>query len=226
MGNRLRLPVLCELPAPPSGAGAAQLRRVELAAFERLLDGLERLGGPRVVLIASGAGSGATRVAAGLATAAALAGERVMLMDCDMPAPALAADLGLAPLPGLREYLAYEAEAPQILQPLELSGPAVAGGRAGTVVCVTAGRPAANGAALLASDGFQRALGKIRKGYGLVLLRAPALAAAEIPPLHDLAEALLVCIERGERSGAAAAAVDAALLRLRPRPAGLVVAKG
>lgn len=224
MGNRLRLPVLCELPAAPSGAATAQLRRADLTAFERLLGGLERLGAPRVVLVAPGAGTAATRVAVGLATAAALAGGRVMLMDCDLPEPALAAELGLAPLPGLREYLAYEAEAPQILQPLELSGPAVAEAPAGSLVCVTAGRPAANGAALLASEGFQRALGKIRKGYGLVLLRGPALAAAEIPPLHDLADALLVCVDRGERSGAAAAAVDAALLRLRPRPAGLVVA--
>ena len=66
-------------------------------------------------------------------------GRRTVLVECDLARPRLAADLGLAPGPGLHEYLRWEAEAAEILQPLVLAGPAAAG--AGEpLVCIAAGR--------------------------------------------------------------------------------------
>lgn len=191
--RRSRPAVLAEIGAPAAGSRAWSLRRADLASLRRAL---EQLDGRRVVLVA-GEGGGPAVAALGLATAAASAGRRAVVIECDLARPRLAAQVGIAATPGLHEYLCWEAEAREVVQPVVLGGPA-ADGAADPLVCVCGGRPATEVEALLGLRSFAHMVEKLRGAYDLVLLSAP-------PP-------------REERAACAAAAqqADAALAALPP----------
>ena len=144
------------------------MRRSDLEAFAGLRG---ELGGARAVLI-TGAGDGRRAAAVGLATAAAAAGTRTALLECDLAKPGLADALGLAAAPGLHEYLRGTADAEAILKPVVLAGP---GSAAATepLVCVVAGRPAADGATLLGSERFLHAVAGLRDAYELLVIDGP-----------------------------------------------------
>ena len=173
-------------PAPRGGT----LRQRDLAAFDRLR---EELGAARVVLM-TGDRVRRQQAAVGLATAAAVAGTRTVLVECDFDEPALAEELGLAVAPGLREYLCGEVDAGRVLEPIVLAGPGSVTASE-PLVCVVAGRPARDGASLLESEGFRHVIAKLRSGYELVVLAGPAsgedgaLAAVAVE-----ADATLACV--------------------------------
>lgn len=188
-------PVLAEIPASPDGsARPGSLGRAGMEAFA----GLARsVAGSSSALLASGGAS--STVALGLATAAAAEGRRVALIECDFATPVLATTLGLAPGPGLHEYLLGEAEAPQILQSLVLAGPASARATA-PLVCVVAGRSSASTAALLGGEGFGHAIEKLRHAYDLLVIDGPPLKGDEdaLRAVASRVDATLACGERGE----------------------------
>jgi hypothetical protein len=164
--------VLAEIPARSSAElRTGTLRRSDLDAYGGLL---RELGGARAVLI-TGQRSERRQVAAGVATAAAAAGTRTALLECDLIEPWLADALGLARAPGLHEHLRGAATAADILRPVVLAGPGSAGATE-PLVCVVAGRPSADGQRLLASDAFARALAGLRAAYELVVIDGPPLA--------------------------------------------------
>lgn len=166
--GRGKLPVLAEISGSAPGASRAwSLRREDLRALAALPRSLEG----KVALVSGDRGLTAAIATAG---AAAATGLRTVLVECDMVRPRLARELGLAETPGLNEYLCWEAEAPQILQPLALAGPA-SGEARHPLVCIAGGRRAANSVPLLGLDSFRRAVGKLRGAYDLVLLAGPAL---------------------------------------------------
>lgn len=167
--RRGRPSVLAEISAPtPGKVRPGALRRGDLEALAALLG---KLGDCRAVLITGGE-EGKAGVALGLATAAAAAGRRTALLECDLGRPALATALGLASAPGLGEYLRREASAQQILQAAVLAGPASSYASA-PLVCVVAGAPSADGATLLASESFPHATAKLRAAYELLVLDGP-----------------------------------------------------
>src|SRR5262249_11246644 len=147
-----RLPVLAEISGPTEGGRAWALRRADLASLGRVL---ERLGEARVLLV-SGTGEAATGASIALAPAATASGRRTALSECDLAQPRLAAQLGLAAEPGLHEYLRWEAQPADVLQPLALAGPA-AGNGAVPLACVCAGRPATKAETLLGFESFAHA---------------------------------------------------------------------
>src|ERR1700710_1309766 len=133
-----RLAVLAEIGGPSSSNGRTWgLRRHDLEALggvrERLgarkvvlITGAEEAA-PTVALalaaVAAAAGvataviecdverprrPAAPAVALALAAVAAAAGVATAVIECDVERPRLAADLGLAPTPGLHEYLRWE----------------------------------------------------------------------------------------------------------------------
>jgi len=192
--RRRRPPVLAEVSALRSGqARPGALDRAELAAFADLS---QTLGGSRAVLVTGG---GKSRVALGLAAAAAVAGKRVVLLECDLERPALAGSLGLAGGPGLHEYLRREVEAEQILQSLVLAGPASAGATA-PLVCIVAGRPATSSAPLLTLEDFDHAVEKLRRAYDLAILDGPPLSGDRdsLRAVAGPVDATLVCGGRTE----------------------------
>jgi len=182
--------VLGEIPAPDA-LPAGTLRRCDQEAFGRLLEELE---GARIVLV-TGDRARKRTAAVGLAAAAAAAGTCTALLECDLAEPTLAEALGLAAAPGLREHLRGEADAGSILNSVALAGPGSAGARE-PLVCVVAGRPASEGAALLASDAFSQATAGLRGAYELVVVEGPPAAPADgsLEAVAALADATLLCV--------------------------------
>jgi succinoglycan biosynthesis transport protein ExoP len=187
--------VLAEIPARSSpDLRMGTLRRGELTAFAGLL---EKLGGARAVLM-TGEAVGRRQAAAGLAAAAASAGIRTALLECDLADPGLADALGLANAPGLHEFLRGAAEVGEIVKPVVLAGPGAAAATE-PLVCVVAGRPLPDGWALLASDGFRRAIEGLRASYDLLVIDGPALADADaLRSVLGLVDASLACVTAAE----------------------------
>jgi Mrp family chromosome partitioning ATPase len=168
--GRSRLPVLAQISGPPEGARAWSLRRSD---FESLEKALPRVTERRVVLV-SGERVAAPVAALALAAAASAAGRRTILVECDLAQPRLAAQVGLAAAPGLHEYLRWEAEPADVLQPVALGGPA-GNGSAQPLACVCAGRLASKAETLLGLQSFAHMVAKLRDAYELVLLSGPPL---------------------------------------------------
>lgn len=172
LGRRVKLPVLAEIAGPPAGTRVWSLRREDFVALEKALPLLE---GQRVVLV-SGEGEAAPVAAIALATAAGSFGLRTILVECDLAHPCLAAQIGLAAAPGLHEYLRWEAEPQDVIQPVVLGGPA-ASGASEPLVCICAGRPATKAETLLGLQSFAHMVAKLRGAYELVVLSGPPPAS-------------------------------------------------
>ncbi len=195
--GRARLPVLAEIAGPVEGTRAWSLRRGD---FEALGAVLPRLTGQRVVAV-TGEGEEPVVAAVAMASAAAAAGRRTILLECDLARPRLAAQVGLDPRPGLHEYLRWEARPIEVLRPVALAGPATAKG--GQLVCVCGGRPAPKAETLLGLRSFAHAVGKVRDAYELVLLTAPPVLDERLAALivASKADAQLVAVGGGEAGG-------------------------
>jgi polysaccharide biosynthesis transport protein len=218
-GGRRKLPVLAEISGPaPGEARAWSLRRADLEALAELRGSLEE---KRVVLVS---GEEALAGATALAGAVCAAGRRAALLECDLVRPRLAADLGLAASPGLHEYLRWEATAPEILQPLVLAGPA-ADGASGPLVCVVAGRRAADPATLIALESFGHAIAKLRAAYDLVVLAGPSPDSGygSLEALAGRADALLAAVSPGELAGRAGRDLRGALRKLPVKAEGAIL---
>ncbi|HMJ72021.1 MAG TPA: hypothetical protein VK471_01520 [Solirubrobacterales bacterium] len=186
--------VLAEIPARSSSElRTGTLRRADLAVYGSLL---EELRPARSVLV-TGEAPGRRGAAAGLAAAAAAIGTRTALLECELAEPGLAEALGLAVAPGLHEYLRGTADAGAILKPVALAGPGSAGASE-PLVCVVAGRPAADGAALLASERFRHAVAGLNGAYELLVIDGPPPGReAELLAAMTIVEVTLVWSERG-----------------------------
>jgi hypothetical protein len=186
--------VLAEIPiADREGSRAGALNGGELRGYSRLAEALD---GASVVLTIGPAKSDA---ALGLATVSVSEGRRVALLEADLAAPSLASRLGLAPAPGLHEYLRGDAEAQRVLQSLVLAGPASAGATQ-PLVCVVAGEPSASPLPLLESERCRGAIARLGAAYDLVVIEGMALDA-DVRALHalaSLADATVACGARDE----------------------------
>jgi Mrp family chromosome partitioning ATPase len=207
--GRGRPPVLSEIAGPAAGDPRAwSMRRADLESLSSLL---EHLPGRRSVLLC---GEEALAGSIALAAAAAAAGRRAALVECDLARPRLAVELGLASGPGLHEYLRWEASAEQILQPVVVAGPAA--GATPHLACVVGGAPAADPATLLDLQSFRHAVAKLRRAYDLLVLSGPSLdgerTALEVAAAR--VDTVLVAVSPRRRSGRAGRELRAALRRL------------
>lgn len=217
LGGRGKLPVLAEISGPAPGATRVwSLRRDDLRALAELQGSL---GDARVVLLAGGESLAG---AVALAGAAGAAGRRTVLLECELERPRLAADLGMAPGPGLHEYLRWEATAPEILQPLAFAGPA-AGGAATPLVCVVAGRPAPDPATLIGLASFRHALAKLRSAYDLVVLAGSAPGSESLKVMAAQADTLLAAIPPAATSGRPGRELRSVLRKLPRAASGAIV---
>ncbi len=222
-------PVLARIPlvagsAEADDTGDFSLHRADWPAAEGLFGRLGDLGDPAVVLVTAPQAGVPVRVAASLAAAASIAGRRTLVVECDLARPALADMVGLSPVPGLREYLCWAADAPELLQPVSVGGPATEG-RAGIgqLVFITAGRAASNGGALLSGESLPAVLRKVRKAYDLVLLPAGPLGSPELGPAARLSDAALVCLGWDPADRPLSESTEGAIAALPPQPAAVVV---
>jgi receptor protein-tyrosine kinase len=218
-GGRRKLPVLAEISGPGASESRAwSLRRADLEALTGAQGGL---AAHAAVLVSGDEGPGA---AIALAGAAGAAGRRTALVECDLGRPRLAVELGLAPAPGLHEYLRWEATAPQILQPLVLAGPA-AGRAAEPLICVVGGRQAADAATLIKLESFRHALAKLRAAYDLVVLAGPALHSDDgsLEAVAAQADTLVAAVRPAAVTGRTGRGLRAALRRLPVEARGAVL---
>jgi Mrp family chromosome partitioning ATPase len=221
--GRARVPLLAEIAGPAPGAAAWSLRRGD---FERLGEALPQLDGHRVVLVAGEGGAPAVAAVA-LAAAASASGRRTVLVDCGLAQPRLAEQIGLATAPGLHEYLRWEAEPADVLQPIVLAGPA-ATGLTDPLVCVSAGRPATKPETLLGLQSFSHMVGKLREAYELVLLLVPPVLGEPGPCLAVAAQAdaVVAGLREGEARGGEGRALRAAIRRLPLATVGAIAVTG
>lgn len=188
--------ILGEIPAPaPTALRPGTLRRCDQEAFGRLL---EELDGSRTVLV-TGDRPRKRMAAVGLAAAAAAAGTRTALLECDLAEPSLAEALGLATAPGLCEHLRGEVAPDRILKPVALAGPGSAAALE-PLVCVVAGRPADRAEALIEAEPFGLAMARLREAYELVVLEGPPTATADgsLAAAEAQADSTLICVGRAE----------------------------
>jgi succinoglycan biosynthesis transport protein ExoP len=246
--EQLNLPVLGRVNETALGfAGAASNgartpAEVDLEAFRVLRTNLEFLSADaplRTIAVTSGLPEeGKSTVAASLAGAAAAAGKRTLLVECDLRRSSLAARLGLRPAPGLTDYLVGKAKPREVLQTVELaspSGPGVSSPLAANgeraeqhtgngFVCIVAGGAAPQPAELLGSRRCQEFLDKVRRAYDLVILdTSPLLSVADALELVPSVDGVIICVRLSQTTQEGALATKAALDRLPPRPTGVVV---
>jgi Mrp family chromosome partitioning ATPase len=217
--GRRKLPVLAQISGPPEDARAWALRRSDFEALEKALP---RVAEQRVVVV-SGEREAAPIAALALAAAASASGRRTILVECDLAQPRLAGHVGLAPAPGLHEYLRWEAEPADVLQPVALGGPA-ADGSSDPLACVCGGRPASKAETLLGLQSFAHMVEKLRAAYELVLLGGAPLLEEPGPCLAAAGQADAVAVA-APTSAAGDRALGKAVKRL-PIPALGTIAVG
>jgi receptor protein-tyrosine kinase len=191
-------PVLAAIPADPqlavskmgksTGTRASALEpfrilRANLAYFRV---GRER----RSLIVASGSpGEGKTTVAVNLAVAAALGGQRVILLEADLRRPSLMRHLGLAGArQGLAEVLSGQVRLKDVVVGVPLAE--LAGGPEEAYLDVLlAGATPPNPAELVESDDMARLLEELEQRYDLVVI--------DTPPITVVSDALLL-LNRGQ----------------------------
>jgi Mrp family chromosome partitioning ATPase len=219
--RRARLPVLAEISGPPEGDGPWALRR---SSFESLEASLPALTARPVLLVTGERGEIATAATA-VAAAASASGRRALMLECDIAEPSLASRLGLEAAPGLHEYLRWEAEPGDVLQPLALAGSAVSGQE--PLVCICAGRPAGEAETLLGLQSFAHMIAKLRAAYELVVIAAPP---AESEPgscaaVAHQADAALAAVPAVAGKGKVGRSARAAIRRLSAPALGAITVR-
>ncbi len=185
----------------------------------------------RIAISSAVPDEGKSTVAAALAAASALAGSRVLLVECDLRRPTLAKRLGLQNGPGLSDYLVGRAEPKDVLQSVELSSggtaplPAAADGAiAGSLVCIAAGSPTPQPAELLGSVRFQTFLDQVTDVYDVIILdTCPLLSVVDTLGLVPMVDALLLCVRASRTTRDQARAARNAIEHLPSRPTAVVI---
>lgn len=174
-----RMPVAAYAAMKPMSQFAEQLRALRAGLWM----GTDR---PRVVAVtAARPAEGKTSVALALGRIAALGGERVCALDCDVRQPAFGRLLQADGELGLTDLLAGHATDEQVIRQDPLSG----------MHYIAAGSAEANAFSLFMSEAMARLLQRLRARFDLVLLDAPpALAMTDTRVIAAIADATLLCL--------------------------------
>ncbi len=158
-----------------------------------------------------------TTVAANLATAAARAGRRTLLIGADLRRPSLHDRFGLENVRGLSDVLAGQVAVDGALQ----QTPDLPNLR-----IIPAGSPVQQPARLLQSVALGRFLSQVKGGYDLVVVEAPpVLAVADAADLGRLCEGVVLVIEPGRSSRSDVADSVEQLRRVGAEVVGTIVAE-
>jgi polysaccharide biosynthesis transport protein len=140
---------------------------------------------PRAIAVtAARQGEAKTTVALSLGRIAAMTGERVILLDCDLRRPELARLLGAEGRPGLAECLLGN----------ETLGSVTRNDPLTSMAYIPAGAAGKDMGGLFMSEAMARVLQTLRQEYELVLMDAPpALAVSDTRMIAHFADATLFC---------------------------------
>lgn len=167
----------------PLSAYAEQIRAVRAGLWL----GNER---PTVVAVtAARPAEGKSVLALSLARSAALSGEKVLLIDCDMRRPSLAYRLRAEAGPGLADLLRGKASLLEVLHSDQMGAPG------GGMHFVPAGLPRGDTFGLYMGPEMARLLAEARQQYTLIVLDAPPVQAiTEARVLSAIADATIFCV--------------------------------
>lgn len=203
--NKLGLPLLAAIPAPPHDYKGALIMRVAPAdpradAYRLLranLDFVNRERGARVIMATSALeGEGKSTTIANLALSYALEGKRVIVVDLDLHRPAVAGLLDAPARPGVVELVVRNADLSQVLHQITLPGSGMlslgvvpAGGGAEDIplrtevgerwtpatTTPTRRKPSMAIGEVIASDRLRAFIQELRQRADLILVDAPPL---------------------------------------------------
>lgn len=142
---------------------------------------------PRVIVItAARPGEGKTTTAVALARSAAMNGERVLLVDCDVRQPSLGRVFRCEGAAGVTDLLLGQAVLERIIRRDHLS----------TLDYIPAGAAEIHSLGLFMSEAMAGLLDRVRRDYDLIVLDAPpALAMADARVVARLADATVLCVK-------------------------------
>jgi protein-tyrosine kinase len=177
-------PELVAFHAPNSPAG---VRYAEL--LESLLAAVVDKGGAAptaMLLIGTRSEAGTTTVLLNVAVAAARQGLRVAVVDANLRRPAVAAQLGLEPAPGLTEILVEERTVAEALRTTEQPD----------LKALTAGSPAP---ILASTEAIRSLLAELRGHFDLVLVDGPRWEGrGAVAALAGASDAVFLVVPQGE----------------------------
>ena len=142
---------------------------------------------PRVIVItAARPGEGKTTTATALARSAAMNGEKVLLIDCDVRQPSLGRVFRCEGAAGVTDLLLGQAVLERLIRRDHLS----------TLDYIPAGAAEIHSLGLFMSEAMAGLLDRVRREYDLIVLDAPpALAMADARVVARLADATLLCVK-------------------------------
>lgn len=142
---------------------------------------------PRVIVVtAARPGEGKTVTATSLARSAAMNGEKVLLIDCDVRQPSLGRVFRCEGAPGVTDLLLGQAALERIIRRDHLS----------SLDYIPAGAAEIHSLGLFMSEAMAGLLDRVRRDYDLIVLDAPpALAMADARVVARLADATLLCVK-------------------------------
>jgi tyrosine-protein kinase Etk/Wzc len=195
-------PLLATIPAidSPSGADVPAARLVVLndpkssvsEAFRGLRTAIHfsslRRDSKVIMITSSFPGEGKTTLAANLALTFAQAGNRVLMVDCDLRRPSLNTIFGISRTPGITEVLAGDVSLDEALCTTDIEN----------ISLLPAGTIPPNPAELLGSASIREHLAELRVRYDIVILDAPpVIPVTDAPLLTAFADLVVVVVESG-----------------------------
>ena len=234
-----RLPVLAEVPAIPVGrrervvtathpysraANAFRLVQVgsaRWAAPEGRKDGRKNgkngkngtsasRGATTILVTSAEARDGKTTVAANLAAAYAQAGNRVLVVSCDLRRPAIHEMFGVAEEPGLTDLLRSMESAGGSVDPAPFLKPCAVL----RVAVLPSGSTTDRPSELLGSDAMRRLAKRLKKITDVVILdSAPLVVAGDVVPLISMVDGVVVVARAGKTKREVAASTTTLLER-------------
>jgi succinoglycan biosynthesis transport protein ExoP len=237
--HTLQMPVLGYVSAASLGGtgftGNGRRPDRDLEPFRILRANVEFLAGDqpiRTIAVTSPlAEEGKSTVAAGLATAAALAGRDVLLAECDLRRSVFADRLDIPSSPGMTDWATGKAQPADVVRSVPIAttnspesgdGEEKAPERSFTVI--SAGSFTPEPAELLASRRFRDLVRALPEVYDLAVLDcAPLLSVGDALEVLRLVDAVLLCVRLDQTTREQALAAKAAIGHMPERPIGLVV---
>lgn len=146
----------------------------------------------RTILVTSAlAGEGKSTVAANLAIAISqMIGEHVLLIDADLRRPDLQNFFGMAPKPGLSEYLEHDLDLRQLLVKTEFD----------KLTLLQAGKVPANSTELLSSDRMRHLVREVKSRYPdryIIIDSPPVLSTSEPNVLANQVDGVILVVRAG-----------------------------
>ncbi|MFZ4856978.1 MAG: GumC family protein [Desulfuromonadaceae bacterium] len=169
----------------------------------------------KVVMITSSfPGEGKSTIAANLALTFAQAGNRVILVDCDLRRPSMNTIFEQPRSPGITEVLAGDCPLAEALHITDIEN----------ISLLTAGTIPPNPSELLCSDSMRDLLAGLRASYDIVIIDAPpVIPVTDAPLLTAFTDMVVVVIESGRIPAKAAQRMKELLLSVQAPVAGFII---